>query len=159
MAIIHKLVRIHLLLDPMEGRPNGAWVIEYRGQAFLTDPGGGNPEPFTWSGQPSQVVESRAKATTPLIGFDVKTREDIARQLRINPALVEFVQRSDPTFPEPIVTFSEGPIWDAEAHRTLGADEKGAPASSAGDHGISPRRSLEAPQVRHPGGVDVRFGA
>jgi hypothetical protein len=115
MAINHRLVRIHLLLDPMEGRPNGAWVIEYRRQAFLTDPGGGNPEPFSRSGQPSQVVESRAKVRPPLTGFDVKTREDIARQLRINPALVEFVQRSDPTFPEPIVTFNDGPIWDAEA--------------------------------------------
>ena len=115
MAINHRLVRIHLLLDPVEGRPNGAWVIEYRRQAFLTDQGGANPEPFTWSGQPFQVLESRAKARPPLRGVDVKTREDIARQLRINPALVEFLQRSDPTFPDPMVTFSEGPIWDAEA--------------------------------------------
>jgi hypothetical protein len=125
MAINHRLVRIHLLLDPMEGRPDGAWVLEYRGQAFLTDPGGGNPEPFTWSGQARHVIESRARTAPPLKGFDVETREDIARQLRINPALVEFVQRSDPTFPEPIATFSDGPIWDAEAI------ERWAPTSTA----------------------------
>ena len=115
MAINHRLVRVHLLLDPVAGRPNGAWVIEYGHEAFLTDKGGGNPEPFTWSGQPSEAVESRANARPPLMGFDVSTREDIARQLQINPALVGFVQRNDPTFPTPIVTFGDGPIWDAEA--------------------------------------------
>ena len=99
----------------MEERPKGALVIEYRREAFLTDPGGGNPKPFAWSGQPAQVIESRARARPPGMGFDVTTRDDIARRLQINPALVELMQRSDPTFPEPIVTFSEGPIWDAEA--------------------------------------------
>jgi len=115
MAINHRLVRIHSLLDPIEERPNGAWVIESRGQAFLADPGGGNPEPFTWGDQPSRLVESRARTVPPLVGFDVTTREEIARRLRINPALVDFVRRGDPTFPAPVVTFSAGPIWDAEA--------------------------------------------
>lgn len=108
-------MHVHLLLDPVEGRPDGAWVIEYRGQAFITDPGGSNPEPFTWQGQPSHAVESRDRTRPPARGFDVTTREDIARRLRINPALVEFVQRSDPAFPKPIVSFGDGPIWDAEA--------------------------------------------
>lgn len=115
MPINHRLVRIRMLLDATEGRPDGAWVIEYRGQAVLTDKGGGNPEPFRWSNQSSQVVESRARATPPLIGFDVATREDIARRLQINPALVDFVRRSDPSFPEPIATFKDGSVWDAEA--------------------------------------------
>lgn len=106
---------MYVLLDPIEGRQNGAWVIEYRRRAFLTDKRGGNPEPFVWGSQPRQVVESRAKAKPPRIGFDVKTREDVARELRINPALLDFVQRGDDTFPEPIVTFREGPLWDAEA--------------------------------------------
>ena len=115
MAINHRQVHVHVLSDPIEGRPNGAWVIEYHGEAFLTDPDGGNPEPFTWRDQASQLVESRARTRPPLKGFDVTTREDIARQLRINPALVAFVQRNDPTFPEPVATFSDGPIWGAEA--------------------------------------------
>lgn len=115
VAIKPRLVRVYVLLDPIEGRQNGAWVIEYRRRAFLTDKRGGNPEPFVWGSQPRQVVESRAKAKPPRIGFDVKTREDVARELRINPALLDFVQRGDDTFPEPIVTFREGPLWDAEA--------------------------------------------
>jgi hypothetical protein len=104
-----------MLLDPIEGRQEGAWVIQYRRQAFLIDKGGGNPEPFVPGSQPMQVIESRAKSRPPVVGFDVKTREDIARELRINPAVMDFVRRGDPTFPEPIVTFREGPIWDAEA--------------------------------------------
>ena len=115
MAIKPRLVRVSALLVPIEARPGGAWVIEYRQQSFLIDKGGGNPEPFTSSGQPMQLVERRARAEPPVVGFDVKTREDIARLLRINPALVDFVQRGDRTFPAPIITFREGPVWDAEA--------------------------------------------
>jgi hypothetical protein len=115
VAIKRRLVRVYVLLDPIEGRQNGAWVIQYRRQAFMIDKGGGNQEPFVWGSQSMQVVESRAEAKPPLMGFDVKTREDIARELRINPALLDFVQRGDDTFPEPIVTFREGPLWDAEA--------------------------------------------
>ena len=115
VAINPRLVRVYLLLDPIEGRPNGAWVIQYRRQAFLIDQGGGNPEPFVRGSQPMEVVESRAKAKPPLMGFDVRTREDVARELRINAALLDFVQRGDASFPEPIVTFREGPLWDAEA--------------------------------------------
>ena len=115
VAINPRLVRLYVLLDPIAGRQNGAWVIQYRRQAFLTDKGGGNPEPFVWGSQPMQAVESRARAKSPLMGFDVKTREDVARELRINPALLDFVQRGDATFPAPIVTFREGPLWDAQA--------------------------------------------
>jgi hypothetical protein len=104
MPINPNLVRVYQLLDSIEGRPNGAWVIQYHGESFLTDPDGGNPEPFAWSDQPHQVV-----------AFDVKTREEIAGQLRINPAKLGFVQRTDPTFPAPMLSFRDGPIWAAEA--------------------------------------------
>ena len=40
--------------------------------------------------------------------------EDVARELQVNPALLIYMRRSDPTFPEPIVTFRDGPIWSAE---------------------------------------------
>jgi hypothetical protein len=115
VAITPNLVHVYQLVEPVEGRPDGAWVIEYRGQAFLTDPGGGNPEPFAWSGQERRTIESRARAKAPAAGFDVMTREDIARALRVNPALLSFVEHGEPGFPGPILRFREGPIWDAEA--------------------------------------------
>ena len=104
MPINAKLVHVYALTDPIEGRPEGAWVIQYHGESFLTDPGGAKPEPFAWSHQPHQVVD-----------FDARTQEDIADQLRINPAKLAFVRRGDDTFPAPIVTFRDGPIWSAEA--------------------------------------------
>lgn len=104
MPINPKLVHVYHLLDSIEGRPEGAWVIQYHGEAFLTDPGGGNPEPFAWKDQPHQVMD-----------FDVKTREEIAGGLRINPAKLGLVQRTDPTFPAPILDFRDGPIWAADA--------------------------------------------
>lgn len=104
MPINPNLVRVFKLLDPVEGRADGAWVFQYHGEDFLTNPGGGNPEPFSWNDQAHEVI-----------GFEVKTREEIAGQLRINPAKVGLVQRSDSSFPAPLVTFREGPIWSADA--------------------------------------------
>ena len=108
-------MRAFLLLDPVDGRPDGAWVLEYRGQSFLTDPGGGNAEPFVWAGQQRQPIASRARTRPPLIGFDAKGRDDIARDLKINPALLTFIEQGDPDFPQPILRFRDGPIWNAEA--------------------------------------------
>jgi hypothetical protein len=104
MPINPKLVHVYQLLDAIEGRPDGGWVFQYRGETFLADPGGGNPVPFAWSDQAHHVL-----------GFGVKTREEIAGTLRINPAQLGFVQRADPTFPAPILDFRDGPIWSAEA--------------------------------------------
>jgi hypothetical protein len=115
MAITPNLVHAYELVDPVEGRPDGAWVIEYRGEAFLTDPGGGNPEPFAWSGQARRPIASRAHAKAPATGFDVMTQEDIARALRVNRALLGFIEHGEPGFPGPILRFREGPIWDAAA--------------------------------------------
>lgn len=104
MPINPKLVHVYQLVDAIEARPEGAWVFQYHGESFLTDPNGGNPEPIAWNDQPHQVL-----------GFEVKTQEEIAGQLRINPARVGLVQRTDPTFPAPILTFRDGPIWAADA--------------------------------------------
>ena len=104
MPINPKLVHVYRLLDPIEGRPEGAWVFQYHGETFVTDPGGGNPEPFAWSDQPHEAI-----------GFEVKTREEIAGALRINPAKLGIVGRTDPTFPAPILDFRDGPIWAADA--------------------------------------------
>jgi hypothetical protein len=104
MPINPKLVRVFALLDPIEGRSEGAWVFQYHGESFVTDPGGANPEPLAWSDQPHHVV-----------AFEMKTQEEIAGQLRINPAKLGLVRRSDPTFPAPILSFRDGPIWAADA--------------------------------------------
>jgi hypothetical protein len=104
MPINPKLVRVYRLTDPIEGRPDGAWVIQYHGESFVTDPDGANPEPFAWTDQPHDVVD-----------FEARSQEEIAGLLRINPAKLGFVRRDDPTFPAPILTFHDGPIWSADA--------------------------------------------
>jgi hypothetical protein len=104
MPINPKLVHAYRLTDPPEARPDGAWVLQYHGESFLTDPGGGNPEPFAWNDQPHEILH-----------FEVRTREEIAGQLRINPAKLGFVKAGDPTFPAPLLEFRDGPIWAADA--------------------------------------------
>ncbi len=126
MPINPRLVHISRLLEPVDGRPDGAWVIAYHGQAFLTGVGGSDPEPFAWHDQPHEPVE----------GFAVITREELAGALRVNPALLGFMQQSDPGFPKPLLTFREGPIWDADAierwlptRQTLDARDRSQPRS------------------------------
>jgi hypothetical protein len=104
MPINPKLVHVYKLTDTIEARPNGAWVFQYHGESFLTDPDGGNPEPLAWSDQPHEVLP-----------FEVKTREEIAGQLRINPAKLGIVKATDATFPAPILEVRDGPIWSAAA--------------------------------------------
>ena len=104
MPINPKLVHVYTLSDPVADREAGAWVFQYHGESFVTDPDGANPEPFAWADQPHEDVD-----------FAVKTREEIAGAMRINPAKLALVQHSDPTFPAPIVTFRDGPVWSAAA--------------------------------------------
>jgi len=104
MPINPNLVHVYRLTDAIEGRKDGAWVFQYHGESFVTDPGGGNPEPFAWADQPHELLD-----------FEVKTREEIAGALRINPAKLGIVQRTEADFPEPILSFRDGPIWSAEA--------------------------------------------
>lgn len=125
MPINPKLVRVYQLTDSIEARPTGAWVFQYHGESFLTDPGGGNPESFAWSDQPHEVL-----------GFDVTTREEVAGQLRINPAKLGFVKATDSTFPAPILEFREGPIWSAKA---IDAWAPTRPVDPARDRGVSSR--------------------
>jgi hypothetical protein len=104
MPINPKLVHVYKLTDPIEGRADGAWVFQYHGESFITDAGGANPEPFAWSDQPHETV-----------GFDIRTREEIAGLLRINPAKLGLVKASDATFPAPLLEFRDGPVWSADA--------------------------------------------
>ena len=104
MPINSKLVHVSRLTDPIEGRADGAWLIQYHGQSFVTDVGGANAEPFHWKDQAHEPVD-----------FDVVTQEELAGVLRVNPALLGFMQKSDPSFPAPLLAFREGPIWDASA--------------------------------------------
>jgi hypothetical protein len=117
MRINPRLVHVYQLTDSIEGRANGAWVIQYHGETFLTDPGGDNPEPFAWKDQPHQVL-----------GFEVRTQEEIAGQLRINPAKLGLVKRTDPTFPAPLLSFRDGPIWSADAIERWAPTEPPLPA-------------------------------
>lgn len=124
MPINPRLVHVYQLTDPPEARPTGAWVFQYHGESFITDPDGGNPEPFAWADQSHEVL-----------GFEVKTREEIAGQLRINPAKLGLVKAGDKTFPAPLLEFRDGPIWSAEAieawaptRRPDPARERGAPS-------------------------------
>jgi hypothetical protein len=40
MPINPKLVHVYRLTEQLEGRDKGAWVFQYRGESFVTDPEG-----------------------------------------------------------------------------------------------------------------------
>ena len=85
MPINPKLVHVYKLSDAVEGAAKkGAWVFQYHGESFLTDPDGANPEPFAWADQLHELVD-----------FEARSQEEIAGLLRINPAKLAFVRRDD----------------------------------------------------------------
>jgi len=104
MPINPRLVHVYRLTDAVEARPDGAWVFQYHGESFLTGPNGADPEPLAWTDQPHDPLD-----------FEVVTSEEIAGILRINPAKLTLVARTDSTFPKPIIEFHDGPIWAADA--------------------------------------------
>ena len=63
-----------------------------------------NPEPFAWADQPHEALD-----------VEVRSREEVAGLLQVNPAKLGLVARADPTFPKPILEFHDGPIWTADA--------------------------------------------
>ena len=121
MPINPKLVHVYRLTDSIEARPKGAWVFQYHGESFVTDPDGSNPAPFAWADQPNEPVD-----------FEVKTREEIAGQLRINPAKLGLVKASDATFPAPLLEFRDGPVWSAAAIEAWAPTQPSVPTRERG---------------------------
>ena len=57
---------------------------------------------------------------------------EIAGALRINPAKLGIVQRTETDFPEPILSFRDGPIWSAEAVAPWAPRQTPVPARERG---------------------------
>ena len=82
MPINPKLVHVYKLSDAVAGRTEGAWVFQYHGESFLTDPDGANPEPFAWADQPHEEIDFALKTREEIAGCDA----DQSGQARAGPA-------------------------------------------------------------------------
>jgi excisionase family DNA binding protein len=115
-AIDPRAVRTYALNGVSAGRPGEAWVIEYHGEAFEIDAGGGNQVPFVFTtGAAMRAIESRAKAVAPFSGFDPLAAQGIKAKLGLPLSVARLVYVG---FPEPAVVFQAGPVWNAEAFET-----------------------------------------
>ena len=115
MPINSKLVHVARLTDPIEGRADGAWLIQYHGQSFVTDVGGANAEPFHWKDQAHEPVDF--DVVTELVFPDRDAFVAWIEKLSVEAIGTDeqtFLDRSR-SFPAPLLAFREGPIWDASA--------------------------------------------
>ena len=107
-------VQIRLLFAPADGRGHDALWLEYLGENFVLDLDLTNPKPFHWTSEP---YEDLTRETIPPGGraIELRNREHIAREIGARRHDVDALISVDPTYPRPLVTFADGPVWDAAA--------------------------------------------
>jgi hypothetical protein len=105
-------VRIRLLFAPADGRGHDSIWLQYLRQSFVLDLDLTNAEPFRWASEPYQDMTSE---TTPPGGRTIElwNRQHIAREIGGRPFEVDLLAEVDLTFPLAVVTFHDGPVWDA----------------------------------------------
>jgi excisionase family DNA binding protein len=107
-------VRVRLLFAPADGRGHDAIWLQYLRQSFVFDLDLTNPKAFRWTSEP---YEDLTPETTPPGGrvIELWNREHVAREISARRHDVDALISVDPTFPAPVVTFHDGPVWDATA--------------------------------------------
>jgi excisionase family DNA binding protein len=127
-------VRVRLFLAPADGRGHDAIWLQYLRESFVLDLDYRDPRPF----RPTQATYEALDLLTgtPPGGreFEFWNREDLALELGASALAVEILPAHDPTFPQPVVTFRDGPIWDAAQVQRW-----------QGRHGPAERLSLPVP--------------
>jgi excisionase family DNA binding protein len=108
-------VRRRLLFAPADGRGTDAIWIQYLSEAFVFDLDLTNPKPFRWTGQPFQDLAGWEQPPSTLRRVELWNREQLAVALQAQPYAIDLLPEIDPTFPEPIIKFRDGPVWDSEA--------------------------------------------
>lgn len=106
-------VRVRLLFGPADGRGHDAIWLQYLRENFVLDLDLTNAKPFQWTGEAFQ--ELRAD-TTPPAGRVIRlwNTQQVARRLAVHVDLLNVLLTQDGTLPRPIVTFHDGPVWDAD---------------------------------------------
>jgi excisionase family DNA binding protein len=107
-------IRVRLFLSPADGRGHDALWLQYLRESYVLDLDYGNPCPFAPSRETYGSLD--LLTGTPPGGrvFEFWNRRHVALEVGAAPAVVDLLPAQDPTFPAPVVTFRDGPIWDAE---------------------------------------------
>lgn len=107
-------VRVRLLFAPADGRGHDAIWLQYLRESFVLDLDWTDSRPFRWSSQPFQALDPES---TPPGGrvIELWNRAHVARELGTRSDLVDSIVRQDATFPLPVVTFRDGPVWEGAA--------------------------------------------
>ena len=124
-------VRVRILFAPADGRGHDAIWLQYLSESFVFDRDWGNPKPFRWRSEDYQAFD---QTTTPPGGrvIELWNRNHLARELETPPDHVDVLMKLDPSFPGPVVTFRDGPVWDRiSVERWLGLRANSSSATGA----------------------------
>lgn len=105
-------VRVRLLFAPADGRGHDAIWLQYLREGSVLDLDLTNPKPFRWKGEPFQDLGLET-APPGSRAIELWNRQHLAHELETRPDVIDLLLEHDPTFPQPVVTFKDGPVWDA----------------------------------------------
>ncbi len=127
-------VRVRLFLAPADGRGHDALWLQYLRESWVLDLDYRDPRRFVPSRETYGSLDLLTGTPPGGRTFEFWNRRHVALEIGAAPATVDLLPAQDPTFPMPVVTFHDGPIWDAERVQRWAAQ-----------HGPAERRSQPIP--------------
>lgn len=118
-------IRQRLLLDPADGRGQDAIWFQYLRESFVLDCDLANAVPFHPTRQTYEHLDMLTGTPPGGRKIELWNEEQLARELACQAVVVELLLERDPNFPQPVVTFQDGPVWDAGQVRRWQAHHNG----------------------------------
>lgn len=105
-------VRVRLYLAPADGRGHDAIWLQYLRENYVVDLDLTNASRFYPTKRTYEHLDLLADTPPGGRTFEFWNAQQLSRELGGSLVVDDLIQR-DPTFPPPVVTFRDGPIWEA----------------------------------------------
>jgi len=122
-------VRQRLLLAPADGRGHDAIWLQYLRQSFVLDLDLTNAKSFRPTRETYEHLDMLTGTPPGGREIEVWNREHVARELGGREFEIDLLVEHDLSFPAPMVTFHDGPVWSAAQVRRWQAQHGGEPRS------------------------------
>ena len=105
-------MRVRLFLAPADGRGHDAIWLQYLRENYVVDLDLTNAKRFYPTKRTYEQLDLLTNTPPGGRTFEFWNAQQLARELGAT-SVVDVLSRQDPTFPPPVVTFRDGPVWEA----------------------------------------------
>jgi excisionase family DNA binding protein len=106
-------IRQRLLLAPADGRGHDAIWLQYLRQSFVLDLDLSNASPFHPNRATFEHLDMLTGAPPGGREIELWNQQHLETEIGARGFEVNLLIERDPTFPQPVVAFDDGPVWDA----------------------------------------------